>query len=42
MNTEELTAALLAGSGLTQRRALAKAVTLLESTRADHRGEAQG
>ena len=32
--------ALLAGPGLPQRRAIAKAITLLESTRADHRAQA--
>jgi LAO/AO transport system kinase len=32
--------ALLAGTGMAQRRALAKAITLLESTRADHRTRA--
>jgi LAO/AO transport system kinase len=32
--------ALVAGSGMAQRRALAKAITLLESTRADHRARA--
>ena len=32
--------ALVAGSGMAQRRALAKAITLLESTRADHRTRA--
>ena len=30
------------GSALAQRRAIAKAITLLESTRADHRGQADG
>ncbi|WP_413764555.1 methylmalonyl Co-A mutase-associated GTPase MeaB [Variovorax sp. Varisp41] len=30
----------LAGDGLVQRRAIAKAITLLESTRADHRAQA--
>jgi len=33
-------AALLAGPGPAQRRAVAKAITLLESTRADHRAQA--
>ena len=33
----QLAQAILAGSGMAQRRALAKAITLLESTRADHR-----
>jgi len=32
--------AILAGPGLQQRRAIAKAITLLESTRADHRAQA--
>ena len=32
--------ALLAGPGPGQRRTLAKAITLLESTRADHRDQA--
>jgi LAO/AO transport system kinase len=32
--------ALVAGTGMAQRRALAKAITLLESTRADHRARA--
>jgi len=35
-----LAEALLQGSGPAQRRALAKAITLLESTRSDHRAEA--
>ena len=35
-----LAEALLHGSGLARRRALAKAITLLESTRADHRVQA--
>jgi LAO/AO transport system kinase len=34
--------ALIAPSGPAQRRALAKAITLLESTRADHRAQADG
>jgi LAO/AO transport system kinase len=34
---QALADALLGGSGLVQRRALAKTITLLESTRADHR-----
>ncbi|MBL8363292.1 MAG: methylmalonyl Co-A mutase-associated GTPase MeaB, partial [Rubrivivax sp.] len=36
----ELAAALLAPPGAAQRRALAKAITLVESTRADHRARA--
>ncbi|MDL5034035.1 methylmalonyl Co-A mutase-associated GTPase MeaB [Pelomonas sp. APW6] len=35
-----LAPAILAGPGPTQRRAMAKAITLLESTRADHRAQA--
>jgi LAO/AO transport system kinase len=35
-----LAEALLAGEGMARRRALAKAITLLESTRADHRARA--
>jgi LAO/AO transport system kinase len=35
-----LAGALVAGHGMAQRRALAKAITLLESTRADHRARA--
>jgi LAO/AO transport system kinase len=31
---------ILAGSSAVQRRAIAKAITLLESTRADHRAQA--
>ena len=38
---QELIDELLGGSGLHQRRALAKAITLLESTRADHRERAE-
>lgn len=34
--------AILAGAPAQQRRAMAKAITLLESTRADHRAEADG
>ncbi len=40
MSEEPLIASLLAEPGLSQRRALAKAITLLESTRADHRLQA--
>ena len=36
----ELATAVVSGSGAVQRRAVAKAITLLESTRADHRIEA--
>ena len=36
----QLAQAVLAGEGMEQRRALAKAITLLESTRADHRARA--
>ncbi len=36
----QLAQAILAGDGMRQRRALAKAITLLESTRADHRARA--
>jgi LAO/AO transport system kinase len=36
----QLAEALLAGPGPAQRRALAKAITLVESTRADHRAQA--
>ena len=36
----ELLAGLLGGESLLQRRAIAKAITLLESTRADHRAQA--
>ncbi|MBL8327316.1 MAG: methylmalonyl Co-A mutase-associated GTPase MeaB [Rubrivivax sp.] len=35
-----LRAAIVAGEGAAQRRAVAKAITLLESTRSDHRGRA--
>ena len=37
MDDTSLVAAILAGPGPAQRRALAKAITLLESTRTDHR-----
>lgn len=40
LNVEQLTQGLLAGSAAAQRRAMAKAITLLESTRADHRAQA--
>ncbi len=39
MTPEVVLASLLAGSSLAQRRAIAKAITLLESTRADHRAQ---
>ncbi len=39
MNAAELQAGLLGGESLAQRRAIAKAITLLESTRADHRAQ---
>ena len=37
--TDELLQAVLAGDAIRQRRAIAKAITLLESTRADHRAQ---
>ena len=40
MNVPELQAAILHGTPLQRRRAMAKAITLLESTRADHRAQA--
>ena len=40
MTPEVVVAALLGGSSPLQRRAIAKAITLLESTRADHRAQA--
>lgn len=40
MDVHELQAAILHGPPLQRRRAMAKAITLLESTRADHRAQA--
>ena len=40
MNANQLCEGVLHGSGLIQRRAMAKAITRLESTRPDHRAEA--
>ena len=40
MDVPELQAAILRGTPLQKRRAMAKAITLLESTRADHRAQA--
>ncbi len=40
MDVHELQAAILRGTPLQRRRAMAKAITLLESTRADHRAQA--
>ena len=40
MRPEELLNGILNGSAAVQRRAMAKAITLLESTRADHRAQA--
>ena len=40
MNSSQLCDGILRGTGLVQRRAMAKAITLLESTRADHRAQA--
>jgi len=40
MNPEQISSTLLEGGLLAQRRAIAKAITLLESTRADHRAQA--
>ena len=40
MSAEPLIDRLLGPAGPVQRRALAKAITLLESTRADHRAQA--
>ena len=37
---DALDAAIVGSSGMAQRRAIAKAITLLESTRADHRAHA--
>jgi LAO/AO transport system kinase len=44
MNNSELASAIVQGaeSAAAQRRAVAKAITLLESTRADHRAQADG
>ena len=39
MNTDQLLDGLITGSAPVQRRAMAKAITLLESTRADHRAQ---
>ncbi len=39
MTPAELQAGVLTGTGAVQRRAMAKAITLLESTRADHRAQ---
>lgn len=39
MNPASVQAGLLGGESLAQRRAIAKAITLLESTRADHRAQ---
>ena len=39
MTPAELQAGVLTGAGAMQRRAMAKAITLLESTRADHRAQ---
>ena len=39
MTPAELQAGVLTGAGAVQRRAMAKAITLLESTRADHRAQ---
>lgn len=38
-NASALTDAIVQGQGMRQRRAMAKAITLLESTRADHRAQ---
>ncbi len=40
MNPQALFDGIVSGSGAAQRRAMAKAITLLESTRADHRTQA--
>ena len=40
MRLEDISAAVVNGSVAVQRRAMAKAITLLESTRADHRAQA--
>ena len=40
MNASAIAADITQGTGNSQRRAIAKAITLLESTRADHRGQA--
>ena len=40
MTPEQVQAGIVAGSAALQRRAMAKAITLLESTRADHRAQA--
>ena len=39
-NIDQLYTAITAGDSLAQRRAIAKAITLLESTRTDHREQA--
>ena len=39
MNNEQILHDVTQGSALQQRRAMAKAITLLESTRADHRAQ---
>lgn len=39
MNNQQIVSAVLHGDGPAQRRAIAKAITLLESTRADHRAQ---
>lgn len=39
MNGQQIVSAVLTGDGPAQRRAIAKAITLLESTRADHRAQ---
>ena len=40
MNPEQIFAGIVSGAPAMQRRAMAKAITLLESTRADHRAQA--
>jgi len=40
MTPQQLLQGLLHGDSALQRRAMAKAITLLESTRADHRAQA--
>ena len=40
MSSEQLVSGVLNGEALSQRRAMSKAITLLESTRADHRAQA--
>ena len=42
MTPEQVQAGIVAGSAAVQRRAMAKAITLLESTRTDHRAQADG